>query len=208
MKRVAVIALLSLAVIACCWWLLREPPPSDGPAPIPSGETSRQLLPGPDGEPEVWTLTRREADRETLADELLPAPDPRAEPPRESGDSARALHGQALEAWKTGQLRESIDFFEAAVAADPDDWVPRADYGRLLVMMTDYRSAGPQLERAAELNPESARIWVDLYSYYQRSLQLERAFHARERAEELAGDQQIVQDETGLWRLEDDSIFP
>ena len=208
MIRVAAIALISLAIVAGIWWGLRERPPTVGPAPLATGETARQVLPGPDGEEEVWTLTRREAPREELVAELLPAADPPEERPTGTSDSARALHGQALEAWKTGQLRESLDFFEATVAADPDDWVPRADYGRLLVMMTDYRAAGPQLERAAELNPESARIWLDLHSFYQRSMQFERAAHARARAEELAGDRPIVQDETGLWRLEDDSIFP
>ena len=168
----------------------------------------RQILPGPDGEPEVWTLSRREAPREQIAAELLPGAAPRAAPPDERTESARSLHGQAMEAWKTGELQEALALFEAAVAADPDDWLPRADYGRLLVMMTDYQAAGPHLERAAELRPDSARVWLDLYSYYQRSLQLERGFHALERARELAGGRNIVQDETGLWKLEGDSIYP
>ena len=75
--------------------------------------------------------------------------------------------------------------------------------------LTDYEKAGPMLERAAELNPDSPRVWLDLYSYYQRNMQLERGFHAYARAQELAAGQPIVQDPpTGLWRLESDSIYP
>jgi tetratricopeptide (TPR) repeat protein len=185
-----------------------EPPPTDGPAAIEVGETSRQALPGPDGEPEIWTLHKREADREELAAELLPRPAPRESEPDQFTDSARALDGQALEAWKRGRIDDALSNFEAAIAADPDDWLPRSNYGRLLVMMTNYKTAGPHLERAAELNPDSTRVWLDLYSYYERSLQLERGFHALEKARTLAAGAAIVKDETGLWRLESDSIYP
>jgi len=209
MKRIAAAALFAALIVAGTWWALRDDPsPSVGPAPVPTGETTRQLLPGPDGEPEVWTLTRREAEREEIVAELLPDAEPRDDAPDARTDSARALDAQALEAWKTGDLREAIELFEAAIEADPDDWLPRADYGRLLVMLTDYEQAGPHLERAAALKPDSPRVWLDLYSYYQRSMQLERGFHAHARAKELAGDRPIVQDDTGLWRLGDDSIYP
>lgn len=208
MKRIAGTALLAVLIVLGVWWGLRERPPHIGPAPVPTGETSQQILPGPDGEPEVWTLTRREAAREEIVAEMLPEANPRDSTAGDQTDSARALNAQALEAWKTGELRDALDLFEAAVDADPDDWVPRSDYGRLLVMMTDYESAGPHLERAAELNPDSPRVWLDLYSYYQRSMQLERGFYAHARAKELAGEREIIQDETGLWRLEDDSIYP
>jgi tetratricopeptide (TPR) repeat protein len=207
MKRAAPFVLLA-AIAGAVWWGLREPPPTVGPAEIPLGETARQVLPGPDGEDEVWTLSKREAARDELVTEMLPKAAPRDRPPDERTDSARALNTRALDAWKTGELMESLELFEAAIDADPDDWKPRADYGRLLVMMTDYQKAGPHLERAAELNPGSPRVWLDLYSYYQRSMQLERSFHAESRAKELAGGVPIVQDETGLWRLENDSIYP
>jgi len=176
--------------------------------PIPMGETTQQLLPSADGDAEVWTLSKRKADREDLAAELLPAPSPRQDPPDERTDSARALNAQAMEAWRTGRIEDALDFFESAIEADPNDWVPLADYGRLLVMMTNHQAAGPLLERAAELNPGSARVWLDLYSYYQKNMQLERGFHAYARAEELSGGEAIVQDQTGLWRLESDSIYP
>lgn len=217
MNRIAWAGVGAVAIAAGFGWMaLRDGSPPTGstdavaigPKAVAVGETSKQIWTNADGEPEVWTLRKRQADREVLAAELLPAPAPRQEPPDERTDSARALNDQALEAWKTGRLTEALEFFESAVATDPDDWRPRSDYSRLLLMMTDYARAGPHLERAVELNPDSARVWLDLYSYYQRSLQLERGFHAYEKAKELAGGEAIVQDETGLWRLESDSIYP
>lgn len=127
---------------------------------------------------------------------------PQAESP------ARQLNTKALTAWKHGDILAARDYFEAAVASNPEDWLPRADYGRLLVLMTNYDEAGPQLTRAAALDPENPRIWLDLYSYYQRTLQLDLALNARKRAHELAGENTIEQHRTGLWKFENDSIFP
>lgn len=202
------LAPLLLIVGAVLFWRMRDPAIPTSEVPVPMGETVERVLPDTEGNPEVWTLSKRQAEREEIVAEMLPEAAPRDGPPDERTDSARALDAQALEAWKAGNLQETLDLFEAAVAADPDDWVPRSNYGRLLVMMTDYETAGPQLERAAELNPDSPRVWLDLYSYYQRSMQLERGFHALARAQELADGEPIVQDWSGLWRLERDSIGP
>jgi tetratricopeptide (TPR) repeat protein len=191
------------------WWLVRAQPPPAGPLPVPDGETTRQTFPDHEGKPEVWTLTRREASREELVEPVLPPPAPRERPPDEMTDSARALDARALEAWKRGDLREAIDLFEAAVEADPEDWLPQANYGRLLLLMTDYRGARPHLERAAQLAPERPRVWLDLLSFYERTVALESAFEARRRAEEAAGGRALVRHEpTGLWTLDGESIFP
>jgi predicted Zn-dependent protease len=101
-----------------------------------------------------------------------------------------------------------LELFAAAVEADPDDAVPRSDYGRLLLLMTAYDQALPQLERAAELTPDDPRVWVDLLTYYQKNILLERANYARQKAAALSGGRELVLDETGLWRLEGESIFP
>ena len=74
--------------------------------------------------------------------------------------------------------------------------------------MAAHEQALPQLERAAELTPDDPRVWVDLLSYYERNILLERASYARQRARELADPRGLVRDETGLWRLEGESIFP
>jgi len=212
MKRTA---LLGVTFAAAClvsvaiWWRVRDEPTPAGPLPVPERETTRQTFPDPEGNPEVWTLTRREASPEELVEPTLPAPAPRERPPDETTDSARALDAQALEAWKRGDLREAIDLFEAAVEADPDDWLPRANYGRLLLLMTDYQAARPHLERAAQLAPEKPRVWLDLLSFYERTVALESAFEARRRAEETAGGRALVRHEaTGLWTLDGESVFP
>ena len=207
-RRVLILAPLLLIVGAVLFWWMRAPAIPTGEVPVPTGETVERVLPDAEGNPEVWTISRQEIAREDLPDQVLPRRAPRESAPGPHTDSARALDARALEAWKHGDLRGALDLFEAAIAADPDDWVPGSDYGRLLLLMTDYERASTQLERAAELMPDSPRVWIDLISFYERNLLFERASYARRRAEQLTGGQAIVRDETGLWRLEDESIFP
>jgi tetratricopeptide (TPR) repeat protein len=102
-------------------------------------------------------------------------------------ESARALDGAALEDWKHGNLTDALAGFDRAIAADPDDRVPRSHAGRLLSLMTDYAQALPHLERAAQLAPEDPQVWLDLASLYERSQRLDASFEARARAEALAG---------------------
>jgi len=183
-----------------------EPVPGD--PPVPMGETVERVLTDAEGNPEVWTITRGTIQVEDLPDQVLPGRAPRDTAPGPHTDSARALNVRALEAWKHGEIELALELFAAAVEADPDDAVPRSDYGRLLLLMTVYDQALPQLERAAELTPDDPRVWVDLLSFYEKNILLERASYARQRARELAGDRALVRDETGLWVLEGESVFP
>jgi Flp pilus assembly protein TadD len=206
------VAIGALAIAAVWWFFPREQlspesPPGESLV-IPEGETVVRTLPDPEGNPEQWTLSRRQMSESELEESALPTPKPRETQPGDYTDSARALNARALESWKHGDVRGAVDLFEAAVAADPDDWVARSDYGRLLLLMTDYEQAWTQLERASELRPDSPRVWIDLISFYERNLLLERASYARRRAEQLSGSLAIVRDDTGLWRLENESIFP
>ena len=205
--ELSLVALLLIVGGVLFWWFRDSPIPA-GEVPVPMGETVERVFSDAEGKPEVWTVTKKEIALEDLPDEVLPQPAPRDTEPGANTDSARALDAQALESWKHGDVRGAVELFEAAIAADPDDWVPRSDYGRLLLLMTDYEQALTHLERASELAPDSPRVWIDLVSFYERNLLFERASYARRRAQELAGDQAIVQDETGLWRLESESIFP
>jgi predicted Zn-dependent protease len=175
------------------------------PEPVPLGKTVTQQLPGYDGKPQTWTLTKQEVPREKLPDMILPQPSPRKAPPNES---ARGLEGQALESWKHGEIAIALEKFEAAVEADPDDPEVRTQYGRLLTLMTDYEKATPQLERAAQLKPEDAQVWLDLLTLYQKNVLLERAGYAREKAEALARGARIIQDENGFYFLEGGTLFP
>jgi predicted Zn-dependent protease len=168
-----------------------------------------QQLPGSDGKPETWTLTKQEVPREKLPDLVLPQPSPRQAPPNESArESARGLEGQALESWKHGEIAVALEQFEAALEADPEDPEVRTQYGRLLTLMTDYEKATPQLERAAQLKPEDAQVWLDLLTLYEKNVLLERAGYAREKAEALARGARILQDENGFYFLEGGTLFP
>jgi len=175
------------------------------PKPVPMGKTVTQQLPGYDGKPQTWKITKKEVPREKLPDMVLPQPKPRTAPPNES---SRALEGEALESWKHGDIAAALKKFEAAIEADPDDPEVRTRYGRLLTLMTDYDKAYPQLERAAQLKPQDPQVWLDLQTIYEKSVLLERAGYARKKAEALAPGAKIVQDENGFYFLEGGKLFP
>ena len=202
-----VLALVFLVGLGLFLVLKREPVPI-GPQPVPMGETVTQMLPDAEGKPEEWRLTKRKTSREERAESVLPAPAPQKAPQHEPTESARTLEALALEAWKHGEIETALERFEEAVAADPGDAVVHGSYGRLLTLMTAYDEAFPHLKSAAELKPEDPQVWVDLLSLYERDNLFERAFYARQKAEELAGGRKIVRDETGLYVLEGGRIFP
>ncbi|MCH7644632.1 MAG: hypothetical protein IH974_07315 [Myxococcales bacterium] len=207
-RLVLTFALLLLIVGAVFFWRMRDPAIPTGEVPVPTGETVERVLPDTEGKPQVWTISKQEIALEDLPDQVLPRRAPRESAPGPHTDSARALDARALEAWKHGELEEALNLFAAAVEADPDDAIPRSNYGRLLLLMTANEQSFAQLERAAELTPDDPRVWVDLLSYYERNILLERASYARQRARELASPRGLVRDETGLWRLEGESVFP
>jgi len=210
LKRFWILAAPAVLVLgAVGYWQVWSRVLPTGEVPVGMGQTEQRVLSDHEGKPQVWTISKREIAQEDLADRVLPQPAPRETEPGLHTDSARALDARALEAWKHGEIEEALDLFAAAVEADPDDAVPRSNYGRMLLLMTANEQALPQLERAAELTPDDPRVWVDLLSYYERNILLERAAYARERAEELAGPRGLIRDgETGLWRLADQSVFP
>jgi tetratricopeptide (TPR) repeat protein len=208
-KRLAIILFSVLFIVGgAAFWLLRDRTPPSAELPVAIGETVQRVLPDSEGKPQVWTITKQEIAMEDLPDRVLPQPAPRESAPGPHTDSARALDARALEAWRQGELEEALALFASAVEADPDDAVPRSNYGRLLLLMTANEQALGQLERAAELTPDDPRVWVDLLSYYERNILLERAAYARERARELLGPRGLVRDPTGLWTIDGESVFP
>ena len=135
---------------------------------------------------ETWKLEKKTTTREEAMANPCRCPSPiPAGADHEPDESARALDGLALEAWKHGDLEKAVALFEQAVAADPDDRVPRSHLGRLLTLMTDYDAARPHLERAAALAPDDPQVWLDLQSFYERTQLLDcagRRGEARRRA--------------------------
>lgn len=212
MKRAVVSAMLLLGV-AGAWWYLRERAPGE-PAVVEPGTplefdepVQMRWVDEESGEDDVWKVTKRVSDRADLEPDPLPEPD--ADVDHRPDDSARALHARGLESWKRGEIREALVEFEQAIEVDPDDPLPRTQYGRLLMLSLSNRDALTHLERAAELSPEDPQVWLDLVSAHERSRNLNASWEARRRAEELAGDRAIVQDPvSGFWILEGNSIYP
>ncbi len=206
------IAALSFAVLACgVWWFAhpRGPRVVEERGPLPFDEPiERRFHDERTGEVETWKLEKKATTREeSLGKQQLPEPDP-AGKDHTRNESARALDGLALEAWKQSDVQKALGLLEQAVAADPDDRVPRSHLGRLLTLASDFGAARPHLERAAALAPEDPQVWLDLQSLYERSQLLDLSWEARARAEALAGGRAITQDELGLYQIEGSSWLP
>jgi tetratricopeptide (TPR) repeat protein len=201
-------ALLALAALA---WQLRARDPralAEG-EPLPLGrKVEMRFVDGEGGASETWKLEKKTTTREESVGPLrLPEPGP-APADRAPDESVRTLDAMALEAWKASDIPRTLELFEQAIAADPDDRVPRSHYGRLLTLMTDYERALPHLERAAELAPDDPQVWLDLQTLYERSLRLDLALEARERAEALAKGREIRQNPMGYYEIEGSPSFP
>ena len=123
---------------------------------------------------------------------------------KESAD----LRWRAGKSWREGDLDAAAMFYRLAIDVDPADAQAHQEYGRMLVMSMRYSNALPHLETASQLKPQEPQIWLDLLSYYERTLQVEKAIKARAKAAELAGREAIEQDRSGLWRTRTGSIHP
>jgi tetratricopeptide (TPR) repeat protein len=205
----ALAAVAALAALATLAWQLREPRVLAEGEPLPLGrEVEMRFVDEKTGATETWKLEKKTTTREESVGKLrLPEPDP-APADRVPDESARTLDAIALEAWKAGEIERALEHLEKAVAADPDDRVPRSHYGRLLTLAADYERALPHLERAAELAPDDPQAWLDLQTLYERSLRVELAWAARERAEALSGGREIRQNPLGYYEIEGAPSFP
>jgi Flp pilus assembly protein TadD len=217
MKRglVGAAAVAALAAAGAATWFARDRGPVVVKAgePLPDGETVQLQFPADEnGDAETWVVTKRETTREESVKELvgsqeLPAPDA-ASKDHTPDDSARALEGQARDAWRGGDLERAQDLYAKAVEADPDDWVPHANYGRLLAIQRDDARARPLLERAAALSPDDPQRWLDLQTLYEHMQERSLASAARQRASSLAKGQPIVQDWAGFWTIAGSEEIP
>ncbi len=224
MNRAAIAGVIGIVMAgAGAWWLSRgepSPPPVAGldkplpvagldePLPMDVNVELRWVV-EETGAEDVWKVTKRETSPEDRATgPSLPEPDPNAGN-HEPDESARALYAMGLESWKRGEIREAMTQLRDAIEVDPDDPLPRTQYGRLQVLAMQYNEALPHLERAASLRPDDPQVWLDLATLYEKALILDRSWEARRRAEDLVGDGLIYQDETsGFWLVEGTSIQP
>ena len=208
MKRrdTALAAAFFVALGATLFFALRGEKPM-GPAAVPMGETVKQIWPDAEGNPVEWTISKKQIAIEDLPEPELPTADQRTTPENERTESARTLNSMARDALRRAEIRRAVKLFEQAVEADPDDGIPHSDYGRFMLIATDYSKALPHLERAAELRPDDPQVWVDLLTLYERTVQIKLAWDARARATELADGRRIVQDDRGIYMLEG-NVFP
>jgi tetratricopeptide (TPR) repeat protein len=211
-RRALAITLASAVVaLAAIVWLAEPRGPrvvAEGEA-LPFGEkVEMRFRDERSGETETWKLEKKQTTRDASIQPIeMPSPDPAAAD-HTPNESARALDGLGIDEWRRGDLEKALERLEQAVAADPDDRVPRSHLGRLRMVMTDYDGALPHLERAAALAPDDPQVWLDLQSLYERSQRLDGALEARARAEALANGRPITQDWAGLWTIEGSEAVP
>jgi len=213
MKKVVTLLFAILLVGFGLYQLASDEEPSEGREPIgkplPIDKTvERKVVDEKINEVVISKLTKKQEAQEDLPDRELPAPRPREPKASAETESAWVLDAMALDSWKRGDIAGAMELFEEALKADPDDARAHSDYGYLLTLMAAYRKAYAHYERAAELEPDDPAVWLDLKTLYERDKKLERASEAGRRAEELAGGQEIVQDEHGFYRLKGYSAIP
>ncbi len=121
-------------------------------------------------------------------------------------ENGALLNQQAMNAWYAGEIREAMSLFEQAIEAAPDDPAPHSNYGRLLTLMVSYQQALPLLERARDLTPGDAQVWLDLATLYERAQVLEKSWEARARAVELVGSDAITRDQQGRFIVQGNSL--
>jgi Flp pilus assembly protein TadD len=211
MSRRALALAATLCALAAIVWLANPRGPrviAEGQA-LPDGEKVEMRFRDPDtGETETWKLEKKVTGRAEASPPIaMPEPDPAAKEHAPS-ESARALDGLGIAEWRRGDVAKAAELLEQAVAADPDDRVPRSHLGRLRTMTNDYPAALPHLERAAALAPDDPQVWLDLRTFYERSQQFEGAWAARARADALAKGRPITQDWAGFWTIEGSDQVP
>jgi predicted Zn-dependent protease len=89
---------------------------------------------------------------------------------------------------RSGDLARALVDLRAAVEADPDDAVSRANLGRVLLAKQDYPAAIRELARAAALAPAIDAVEWDLGQAYGKGGDSARGFYHLARAREMRGE--------------------
>jgi curved DNA-binding protein CbpA len=117
--------------------------------------------------------------------------------PAEMAQDAHARAQALLE--QGGSAEEALDLLRAAVHHQPNDARYHAALGRLLAKRTTYaREAIQSLERAAQLSPQTAALFVDLAILFLKQGMRLRAQKAVEQALRLAPRDPQVQKVSAL----------
>jgi tetratricopeptide (TPR) repeat protein len=118
----------------------------------------------------------------------------------EAGESAAAAparrdpYDSALAQVSEGDLAGSVEFFEEAIADEPESAERHQSFAKVLYQLERYDEAEPQAAKALELEPDNVEMYMVLYSVLVGKGELESAEEVLRQAEEVSpGDPRIMQ---------------
>lgn len=210
-----------MALLACLALACGESEPPDAPPTAPgltsegarSAESSSARAGGvdqgayssglPDGQDDPGDLDDSDfggADQSDLAGSELAEERPLRKPARAAPPGV--LEAEAELVWVGGDKGTALTLLSRAVADRPESAAPRSEFGRRLLSVTAFDLAQEHLEKAAELSPDDPQVQLDLVTLYENTGDADRAAEARARAEALAPDRTIIQDDLGFYTFE------
>jgi predicted Zn-dependent protease len=102
----------------------------------------------------------------------------------------------AFQLIKEGRYEDALPYAESAVLADPTHFATHNALGRVLLELDQTDRAIAELEKSAELAPNSVQTWFALARAYQRAGRTEDVKRARDTFVKLEAALRIERDKT------------
>src|SRR5262249_1214780 len=99
---------------------------------------------------------------------------------------------EAMQLYSAGRKAEARQLLEQVVKAQPTNFEAYFHLGLLALDTHDLPSAKLALNRASQLQPSDARVWLALAQVYQKSKQTKLSAEAAAKAQALAPDDPVM----------------
>lgn len=193
MKQRLVLLLVLLASAALGAWLFRPAPPRPA-TPVAESCGAGDQCGSPAAVEGAGSSPTAPATPPPTARQ---APTPAAPAPEPARD-AEAMRAEAERLMAEGKVAQGIDLFRKAVLASPS---PRncGDFGALMLKLTNFDEAIPNLRRAAEMDPGNPDRWINLANAFYLKADPGKAWAAERKAREARPGLKLRRGPDGLW---------